>query len=138
MVNRKGDDNTMKQYSIYSEHEEQKHLMEWAESQKQKYPQLRALFAIPIGGHRHITIARRMKAEGAKAGVPDLMLPFPSNGYAGMFLEMKKRVGGRLSDEQKLWRSMLSEYGYLVVVAAGWEVAKDAIIEYLTTKPSQP
>lgn len=125
----------MKQYSISSEHEEQKNLMVWAESQKQRYPQLRALFAIPLGGHRHITIARRMKAEGAKAGVPDLMLPFPSSGYAGMFLEMKKRVGGQLSKEQKEWRELLSSYGYCVRVCAGWEVAKDAIIEYLTPKP---
>lgn len=121
-------------YRLDEEHEEQKCLMEWAESQKQKYPPLRALFAVPNGGHRHITIAKRMKAEGVKRGVPDLVLPFPFNGYMGMFLEMKKRVGGEVSKEQKEWREMLTGYGYCVVVAAGWEVAKDAIIEYLTPK----
>ncbi len=121
-------------YRLDEEHEEQKHLMEWAESQKQKYPQLRALFAVPNGGHRHISIARRLKAEGVKRGVPDLVLPFPFNGYAGMFVEMKKRVGGEVSKEQKEWREMLTGYGYCVRVCAGWEVAKDAIIEYLTPK----
>lgn len=122
-------------YNLSSESSEQRRLMEWAELNRQKYPMLRVLHSCPNGGLRHPAVAAQLKAEGVKPGVPDLFLPFPSNGYNGMFLEMKRRVGGRLSDEQKLWRNMLSEYGYLVVVAAGWEVAKDAIIEYLTPKP---
>lgn len=124
-------------YRLDEEHEEQKHLMEWAESQKQKCPQLRALFAVPNGGHRHITIARRMKSEGVKRGVPDLVLPVPSNGHNCLFIELKKRVGGVVSKEQGEWRELLSGYGNCVRVCAGWEVAKDAIIEYLTPK-TQP
>lgn len=121
-------------YRLDEEHEEQKHLMEWAESQKQKYPCLRKLFAIANGGFRHITIARRMKAEGVKRGVPDLMLPFPHGGNAGLFIELKKRVGGVVSKEQGEWREYLSSVGYCVRVCEGWEVAKDAILEYLTPK----
>lgn len=124
----------MKTYSLGSEHHEQATLLQWCELNRAKYPQLRALFAVANGGHRHITIAKMMKAEGVKPGVPDLFLPFPFNGYAGMFLEMKKRVGGRLSAEQKEWRSMLSGYGYCVRVCEGWEVAVKEIVEYLTPK----
>ena len=121
-------------YRLDEEHEEQKCLMEWAESQKQRYPCLPRMFAIANGGFRHITIARRMKAEGVKRGVPDMMLPFPSGGYAGLFIELKKRVGGVVSKEQGEWREYLSSVGYKVVICPGWEVAKDAIIEYLTPK----
>ena len=122
-------------YHLSNESHEQKMLMQWADSQKQKFPQLLSLFSVPNGGLRVKAVAAQLQAEGLKPGVPDLFLAYPSNGYAGMFLEMKRRVGGRLSDAQKEWRERLSMAGYCVVVAAGWEVAKDAIIEYLTPKP---
>lgn len=124
-----------RRYNIASEHAEQVQLMKWAELNRQKWPMLEALHACPNGGHRHIVIAQQMKAEGVKPGVPDLMLPYPSNGYNGLFLEMKKRVGGRLSEEQKHWRDMLQGYGYCVCVCKGWEEAKDAITNYLTQPP---
>lgn len=122
-----------RRYNLSSEHHEQSELMKWAELNRQKFPMLKALFAIANGGHRHITVAMQMKAEGVKPGVPDLMLPYPSNGYNGLFVEMKRRVGGRLSEEQKQWREMLQGYGYCVRVCKGWEEAKDAITDYLTT-----
>lgn len=121
-------------YNLSSESSEQRRLMEWAELSRQKYPMLRMLHSCPNGGLRHRTVAAQLKAEGLKPGVPDLSLPFPSNGYHGMYIEMKRRVGGRLSDEQKLWRNMLTENGYCVRVCLGWEEAKAAIIEYLTPK----
>ena len=33
---------------------------------------LKWIFAVPNGGHRAKSVAGKMKAEGAKAGVPDL------------------------------------------------------------------
>jgi len=123
-------------YKLDSEHDEQVSLMKWCSLSYGKFPQLKAIFAIPNGGHRHITVASKMKAEGVKSGVPDLMLPFPSNGYNGLFIEMKRRKGGKLSDHQKEWRNMLYGYGYLVRVCEGWEVARNELIEYLT--PSKP
>jgi len=121
-------------YRLDEEHEEQKKLMQWADTQKQKYPQLRALYAIPNGGHRHISIAVRMKAEGVKPGVPDLCLAYPSNGFHGLYIEMKRRKGGVVSDKQQEWRDRLTANGYAVHVCAGWEVARDTIIQYLTPK----
>ena len=124
----------MKNYSTNSESREQIELMKWAALKRQTYPQLDFMFHVANGGHRHPAIAARLKAEGVKPGVPDLILPFPSNGYGALFLEMKKRVGGRLSDEQKVWRDYLSSVGYCVRVCPGWEVAAAAIVEYLTPK----
>jgi hypothetical protein len=121
-------------YNLDSEHHEQVKLMEWAGMDCKTYPALRSLFAIPNGGHRHPTIGAQMKAEGCRPGVPDLMLPVQSNGYPGLFIEMKRRVGGRLSDEQKVWRNRLTENGYCVRVCLGWEEARAVLIEYLTTK----
>lgn len=121
-------------YNLALEHQEQKALIEWTELCSNSIPELQNIFAIPNGGMRHPAIAAQLKAEGVKPGVPDLFLAYPKNGFPGLFIEMKRRVGGRLSPVQLEWRDRLSKVGYCVRVCLGWEEAKAAIIEYLTPK----
>lgn len=118
-------------YQIATEHDEQSALMKWAAFQERVIPELRNLFALPNGGWRHPATAARLKAEGVKPGVPDLMLAWPCNGYSGLFVEMKRKVGSRLSPEQQEWRERLTLAGYRVEVCKGFDAAKDAIINYL-------
>ena len=108
--------------------------MQWCELNWQAMPELQNIFAIPNGGYRNITTARQMQFEGVKAGVPDLFLAYPASGFSGLFVEMKRRLGGRLSPLQQEWRERLTKSGYCVRVCLGWEEAKAAIIEYLTPK----
>jgi hypothetical protein len=63
--------------------------------------------------------------------VPDLFLPTPSGGFHGLWLELKKRSGGRLSPEQKGWIERLRGQGYAAEVARGWEEGKEIILGYL-------
>lgn len=120
-----------KHYLINSEHKEQAALIRWCELSKYKYPQLANIYAVANGGYRHKTTAARMKAEGVKPGVPDLCLAWPAKGFHGLFIEMKRLVGGRLSDEQKAWSERLLAAGYQVKVCKGFEEAKQAIEDYL-------
>ena len=117
-----------------TEHEEQATLIEWTEVQGIRYPELRKIFAIPNGGHRNVITARKLKAEGVKPGVPDLFLPVPRNGVRGLFIEIKRRKGGRLSPEQHDWRDFLLSQGYGVEICKGWEEARDVLIDYLRLK----
>jgi hypothetical protein len=112
------------------EHDNQVALFEWAEKQSQTIPELGLMFAIPNGGKRHINVAKAMKQEGVKKGVPDIFLAFPHKGMAGFFIELKSKKG-RVSPEQKNWIKKLNEAGYRVDVHYSWESAKDAILEYL-------
>lgn len=97
------------------------------------------LFAIPNGGSRsknsrHVSIeAIRLKAEGVRAGVPDLMLAIPANGYHGLFIEMKRasRSRSRISPQQRAWGKRLAGRGYKVIIAFGFEAAKTGIRDYL-------
>jgi hypothetical protein len=50
-------------------------------------------YAVPNGGYRNIYVARKLKAEGVKAGVADLCLPAARRGYHGLYLEMKSEEG---------------------------------------------
>ena len=113
-----------------SEHEEQKALFAWARLATKNHPELSLLHAIPNGGHRDIRVARKLKAEGVKPGVPDMCLPVARGDYHGLYIELKKS-GGRPSDNQKTWLSDLNAQGYKAVIAYGWVDAKTIIEEYL-------
>lgn len=82
------------------------------------------IFAIPNGGKRSKATAGRLKAEGVKAGVPDLFLPLARNGYHGLFLELKVSPNKR-ERVQSLWHVRLMEQGYSVHTV--WDDATEAI-----------
>ncbi|MGI5848802.1 MAG: VRR-NUC domain-containing protein [Christensenellales bacterium] len=113
---------------------EQKYLMDWAKLQTCKYPELKSLYHIPNGGHRHKVTAIRLKMTGVKAGVPDLCLPVARGPYHGLYIEMKYGKN-KPSPAQKEWLRRLTEQGYKTAVCWGWEEAKDAILGYLKQKP---
>lgn len=115
-----------------SEHDEQAALFRWAAFAANRWPELALMFAVPNGGHRHKIVAARLKAEGVKAGVPDICLPVPRGAWHGLFIEMKTRTGSA-SREQKRWLGALQAQGYRVAVCKGWEAAKELIEEYLAS-----
>ena len=113
-----------------SEHAEQVRLMTWARQWEDEYPGLDLLFAIPNGGKRHVAVARKLKAEGVKAGVPDLFLPVPRHGYHGLFIELKYGKN-RPTPHQWRWLEQLAHQGYKTVVCWGFMDAKAVLIDYL-------
>ena len=117
-----------------SESVEQSTLFKWAAMNAGSHPELRLMFHIPNGGSRGKVEAARFKADGVKAGVPDIFLPVARGKYHGIFIEMKRKKGGRISEAQKAWISALQKQGYLAAVCYGWEDAADAILGYLSEK----
>ena len=114
-----------------SEGAEQATLFSWAAMKRGKWPELELLFHIPNGGSRGKAEAARFKAEGVKAGVPDLFLPVARGPYHGLFIEMKRQKGGKVSDAQKAWILDLIDQGYLAVVCYGCKDAAELIEDYL-------
>ena len=100
---------------IPTEHEEQRAFVCWW---RKHFPE-HWIMAIPNGGGRGIREAGMLKAEGVSPGVPDLFIP-----SAAIWIEMKKRKGGRVSKEQKEWAEHLRNHGYIVLTPNG---AHDAV-----------
>jgi hypothetical protein len=73
-------------------------------------------FAIPSGGHRHIAVAKKLKAEGVKRGIPDLAFLLPQGKTAWLELKVKN---GRLSPSQKAFRDRALNLGHQ------WGMAQD-------------
>ena len=55
-----------------------------------RFPHLKPLFfSVPNGGYRKKAEAARLKAEGANAGVSDLILQLPAGKWSSLNIEMK-------------------------------------------------
>lgn len=113
-----------------TEHAEQVALFSWAELMEAQYPELRWMHAIPNGGHRHKSVAAKMKAEGVKAGVLDVCLPVARGCWHGLYIEMKYGKN-KPTKEQKECIDFLCAQGYYVDVCYSAERAIEVVVEYL-------
>lgn len=120
---------------MITEAKEQENLFRWAAYQTAVYPELQLLFHIGNEGNRGgkygMMDGARNKAQGVKAGVPDLFFPVPRGGFHGLFIEMKRADGGRVSEDQRGWLEALRRQGYMAVVCKGFDAAKNVLIDYL-------
>lgn len=114
-----------------AEHDEQVALFQWVEQNLDKYPVLAYMFAIPNGGQRSKATAGKLKAEGVKAGVPDIFLPVGNRSCNGLFLEMKAGKN-RASQHQERYITYLREAMYMVMVCYSARQAQEIIEWYLT------
>ena len=92
------------------------------------------IFAIPNGGARNEVTGAMLKAEGVQAGVPDIFCAIPKGKYHGLFIEMKKREGGRVRQTQREQMEFLSSRGYKCAVCNGYNEAVAALEEYLSLR----
>jgi hypothetical protein len=130
----KGLDRPRRFVTCEQEWQEAERLIRWVDGEGGKlWPEVRWLYAIPNGGFRHRAVAGKMKAQGVRAGVLDFNLDVARGGFYGLRIELKRRVGGTVSDAQKHWIAWLTSQGYLAVVCRGWQSARDTLVEYLST-----
>jgi len=117
------------------EHREQAVVVRWFDLQ---HPSLRGrLFAVPNGAHlagsqqQRAAKMSKLKAEGLRDGVPDLLLPVPRGQFCGLFIEMKPDQKAQLRSEQVDWLDFLGQQGYYAVVCRGSDAAIETIRAYM-------
>lgn len=119
-----------------SEHAEQCAVFDWVATRKKHWPELECLYHINNGPRIGLAQARRAKAAGVVAGVPDLHLPVARRDaatgavYYSCYIELKTIIG-RLSTAQAAMHVRLARWGNLVVVAKGADQAIAALTRYL-------
>ena len=118
------------------ESEEQTAIIEWANIMQHRVPELALLYHVPNGGSRNVVEAKRLKAQGVKSGVPDLVLPVARGKYHGLYIELKT-LRGRVSDAQKQWLDALRNQGYAAIVCRGADEAIAMIAKYLAGEEVQ-
>ena len=116
-----------------SEADEQSAFFRWLAFAANGDKRLALFYHIPNGGSRNKAEAARLKAQGVRAGVPDLCLPVACGGYHGLYIEMK--VGKNIAtEEQKQWLRAHRKQGHYTAVCYGWQAAKAAVDDYFGLK----
>lgn len=78
------------------------------------------VFAVPNGGRRDAVTGAMLKAEGATAGVSDLIILLPNK---PVFVEVKTKTG-RQSDNQKDFQNRVEKLGFEYYI---WRSVEDAV-----------
>lgn len=99
-----------------------------------QYPTL-VLMAFPAGfvfsgdSTKRASTGALMKAMGYRNGTPDLFIPKASNGFAGLFIEMKTSKG-QVQPSQKELQAYLSG-DYKCAICRSFEEFQKVVNEYL-------
>jgi len=118
---------------VPSEDQEQRTIIDWwrvvGAAKYDLPPEL--LFAVPNGGQRNLVVAKKLKAEGVVAGVPDLCLAVGWGDRHCLWIELKRRKGGKVSQAQQHMHSLMRLYSGAVCVCRGADEAISCICTYL-------
>lgn len=114
------------------EAEEQIAIMNWAEYNMGRFPDLIMLYHVPNGGQRNAIEAANLKRQGVKAGVSDLVLASGHGGYFGLYIELKADKTCKASEHQLKWIENLKAQGYMAGVCYGAEHAIKVLERYLS------
>lgn len=112
-----------------SEHDIQSAFFAWADLQRTRIPNIEMMFAVPNGGMRHKATAGRLKAEGVKSGVPDVLWPVARGGFSGLAIEFKS-ADGTPTAEQRRMIDALQKQGWCAVICWDWQAAARTFAGY--------
>lgn len=110
------------------EHRLQSTCIRWFRLQYPSFAKL--LFAVPNGGRRDAVTGAKLKAEGATAGVSDLLLLVPNRFYGSLCIEMK-RPGGCQSKQQREWQRAVEQAGNKYVLCRSLDDFMHVVNNYL-------
>lgn len=102
------------------EHNLQVACVRWFDMQYPKHKN--QLFAVPNGGQRNVVVALKLKAEGVRAGVADLILMCGLGQV--IFIEMKTKKGTQTKSQKHLKRCA-SKTGIFMKLPAALKTLKN-------------
>lgn len=91
------------------------------------------IYHVPNGGHRHKATAGKLKAQGVRAGMPDINVDIPRGKWHGMRIEFKATPphDAAVAPSQRAALQRLADQGYLAIVCRGVHDARKALADYL-------
>jgi hypothetical protein len=113
-----------------TEAQEQMVVIEWANYNLGKYPELELLYHIANERKCNVITGAKLKKLGVKSGVPDLCLPVARGKFHGLYIELKAK-NGKVSENQITWMNKLSQYRNYVRVSFGADDAINILEWYL-------
>lgn len=112
---------------------EQEQIFSWIMANQIREPKLQLAYGTLNGVRLAPRLRGKMKKQGNRKGVPDIVLPAKSHcgKYPGLYIELKRVEGGKVSPDQKRYMELLRGQGYEAVVCKGHQEAIEKIDTYL-------
>ena len=114
------------------EGQEQALLVTWFDC---AYPEIAGLLLhIPNGGYRKNAFEGwRLKQQGVRAGVSDLLLPVARAAHHGLWIEFKATAPNdtKVTERQQDWLARMTKEGYRAEVCRGFLEAQRCVQSYL-------
>ena len=96
-----------------------------------QFPKMaKLLIAVPNGGSRDAREAVNLKIQGVVAGVSDLLLLTPRNGFGCLCIEMKTETG-RQTELQSQWQIEAEKSGNKYVLCRNFDQFRNEVLKYL-------
>lgn len=112
----------------------------WVRIQEKHDWRFRLIFAVPNGGQRHPAVAAKLKREGVRAGVPDVLILAPGHyagrEYPGAVIEFKAGRN-KLTEDQDATIRTLDKAGYLVSLMRSTDSAIQFVETYFQLEQSK-
>ena len=123
--------------SVDYEGKEQASLFKWLALQHPRAFKL--AYHVPNGGHRVKAVAAKLKGQGVKAGVSDIVLPMARGGYFGLYIEFKATPphDSPVTESQHSYLMSVELQGYMALVCRGINEAIEVINGYMAMPPTQ-
>jgi hypothetical protein len=116
---------------VMTEYQECKAFYKWACTQ----PRLRdSLIKLANEDKRAVVSIFGLYAIGFRPGIPDYVLPIKTEYYGSLWLEMKRRKGYVINEDQRRWVGKLRELGNCAMIVHGWEQARTVTLNYIAGK----
>jgi hypothetical protein len=90
---------------------------------------------VPNGGNRDAATGAKMKKQGVKPGVPDVLIfdkpdrfssaINPDFAISGIVIELKRQKGGKVRESQEKWLQKLNNRGWITNICHGADEAID-------------
>jgi hypothetical protein len=107
---------------------------------RERFPVVGSLLIhIPNGGFRKNAFeGYRLKRQGVRAGVSDLLLPVARGGFFGLWIEFKAAPpnDAAITPAQREWVELMAEQGYRAMVCLGVDSALEALESYMALPPT--
>jgi hypothetical protein len=115
-----------------TEAEEQEWLFEWL--------RLKGIpsYHVPNESLRSDAYRAILYRRGLEPGIADICIPRANKRHHGLYIELKRVKGGRLSPAQAEWGRILIAEGYYWAVCKGWLAASVLVEQYLSNSVDLP
>jgi hypothetical protein len=78
---------------------------------------------IPGDPKRSAMIMAKLKREGLKNGVSDVVIAWPVHPFHGAYIELKRDATETMTDAQEAWLNLMADAGYYAVCGYGLDDA---------------